>query len=130
MKVKIFACSLTNILAFLTFNFCGKQNELIKQLRLTMHTSNMPANNILGFYCLNDEGILSESGAETKLWDICFFIARVYANVLNVVRFESCPVNQCYVKCHDIHDTMLVCVRMHALFYLGWRDWLLATVAY
>ena len=70
MKVKIFACPLTNILAFLTFKLCGKQNELIKQLQLTMHTSNIPANNILGFYCVNDEGILSERGAKTKLWDI------------------------------------------------------------
>ena len=64
----------------------------------------MPANNILGFYCLNDEGILSESGAKTKLWDICFIIARVDANDLNVMRFESCPVNYCHVKCHDIRQ--------------------------
>ena len=92
MKVKIFACPLTNILAFLTFKFCGKQKELIKQLQLIMRTSNMLANNILGFYCVNDEGILSERGAKTK-YGVCTLLLHEYANVLNVLRFESCPVN-------------------------------------
>ena len=80
IKVKIFACPLTNILAFLTFKFCGKQNELIKQLQLTMHTSNMPANNILGFCCVNDEGILSERGAKTK-YGVCTLLLHEFTQM-------------------------------------------------
>ena len=117
MKVKIFSWPLTNILAFLTFKFCGKQNELIKQLQLTMHTSNRPANNIMGFYCLNDEGILSESGAETKLWGICFFY---YTSLRECLKRReiwklSCQSVLCQMSWHFRYNAG---VRLNARFVL------------